>query len=89
MKPPHGPLRQQDANAHPLILGIAAYCLALAGSVDEARNYLATIRTRRPKYAVADFLDAFRFDADGVAMIRDAAARIEKGAGRRQHRKAT
>jgi len=77
------------ANAHPHILGIAAYCLALAGSLDQARDYLATIRKRQPNYAVTDFLDAFRFDADGAAMIRAAAARIEKGAGARQHRKGT
>ena len=47
------------------------------------------IRKRQPNYAVTDFLDAFRFDADGAAMIRAAAARIEKGAGARQHRKGT
>jgi DNA-binding SARP family transcriptional activator len=71
------------ANAHPLILGIAAYCLALADSVDEARAYVATIRKSRPNYGVADFLGAFRFDADGAGLIREGANRIEKADDRK------
>ena len=66
------------ANAHPHILAIAAYGLALAGSLDEAREYMATIRKGRPDYGIADFLGAFRFDEAGEKLFRDGAARIEK-----------
>lgn len=55
-------------NAHPHILAIAAYSLALAGSLDEARAYATTIRRMLPRYSVADFFDAFRFDPDGMAL---------------------
>jgi DNA-binding SARP family transcriptional activator len=77
------------ANAHPLILAIAAYSLALAGSPDDARAYVATIRKVRPHYCVADFLDAFRFDADGAELIRDGASRIEKADNRTSAAKRT
>jgi DNA-binding SARP family transcriptional activator/Tfp pilus assembly protein PilF len=63
-------------NAHPHILAIAAYSLALAGSLDEARAYAAAIRRTLPRYSVADFLDAFRFDPDGVALFRKGAGLI-------------
>jgi tetratricopeptide (TPR) repeat protein len=48
-------------NAHAHILGIAAYSLALAGSVDEARAQADAIRRTLPQYSVADFLAAFHF----------------------------
>ena len=57
-------------NAHPHILVIAAYSLALPGLLDEARAYATTIRRTLPRYRVADFFYAFRFDADGVALFR-------------------
>ena len=63
-------------NAHPHTHAIAAYCLALAGSLDEARKYAATVRKTLPRYSVRDFLDAFRFDANGAALFRKGAARI-------------
>jgi DNA-binding SARP family transcriptional activator/TolB-like protein len=66
-------------NAHPHIFGIAAYSLALAGSLDEARAHAAAIRRTLPGYTVADFLQAFRFDADGEARFREGAKRIGMG----------
>jgi TolB-like protein/Flp pilus assembly protein TadD len=63
-------------NAHVHILGIAAGALSLAGSLDEARNYAAAIRRVLPHYDVADFLSAFRFDAEGAALFREGAKRI-------------
>ena len=63
-------------NAHPHILAIAAYTLALAGSLDEARMYAAAIGKTLPRYRVADFLGAFRFDPKGAAHFRKGAERI-------------
>ena len=63
-------------NAHPHILAIAAYCLALAGRLDEARALLAAIRRTRPDYRVDDFLAAFQFEPDAAALFRKAAKRI-------------
>ena len=63
-------------NAHAHILAIAAYCLALAGSLDEARAYVAAIHKTLPRYRVADFLRAFRFDPHGAALFRKGARRI-------------
>jgi DNA-binding SARP family transcriptional activator len=63
-------------NAHAHILAIAAYTLALAGSLDEARNYAAAIRRTLPRYGIADFLGAFRFDEEGAALFRKGARRV-------------
>jgi hypothetical protein len=63
-------------NAFPHIRAIAAYSLALAGSLDEARTYAAAVRKAVPGYGVADFLAAFRFDAQGAALFRKGAQRI-------------
>jgi hypothetical protein len=63
-------------NAHPHILAIAAYSLALAGSLDQAREYAAAIRKAIPRYSLANFLAAFRFDPPGVELFRRGAARI-------------
>jgi DNA-binding SARP family transcriptional activator/Flp pilus assembly protein TadD len=63
-------------NAHPHILAIAAYSLALAGSLDEARTHAAAVHRSFPGYSVADFLAALRFDADGAALFREGAKRI-------------
>ena len=63
-------------NAHPHILAIAACSLALAGSLDEARGYAAAIHRTLPRYSVADFLAAFRFDPQGAALFREGAERI-------------
>jgi hypothetical protein len=63
-------------NAHAHILGIAAYSLALAGRLDEARAHLATIHKSLPGYGVADFLAAFQFPPEAAALFRKAAKRI-------------
>lgn len=63
-------------NAHAHILGIAAYSLALAGSLEEARAQAAAIRKVAPHYNIADFLSAFRFDPQGAALFRQGAERI-------------
>lgn len=63
-------------NAHAHILGIAAYSLALAGSLDEARTHAAAIRKAIPHYNVDDFLAAFRFDPQGAALFRQGAKHI-------------
>jgi TolB-like protein/Flp pilus assembly protein TadD len=63
-------------NAHAHILAIAAYSLALAGSLDEARSYVAAIHKTRARYSVDDFLRAFRFEPNGAALFRKGAKRI-------------
>ena len=63
-------------NAHSHILAIAAYSLALAGSLGEARACAAAIHRTLPRYRVADFLAAFRFDPQGAALFRQAAKSI-------------
>jgi tetratricopeptide (TPR) repeat protein len=60
-------------NAFPHIRAIAAYCLALAGSLDEAHAYAAAVRRVVPRYSVDDFLGAFRFDPEGAALFRKGA----------------
>ena len=63
-------------NAHPHILGIAAFSLALAGSLEQARAWAAALRRAHPGYGIADFLKAFRFDANGAALFRKGAKRL-------------
>ena len=63
-------------NAHAHVQAIAAYCLALAGRLDDARAYMATIRKAVPHYRVDDFLAAFHFEAEGAALFRKGAKRI-------------
>lgn len=63
-------------NAHVHILGIAGHCLALAGRDDDAQRIMATIRASVPGYGVDDFLGAFRFDAEGTALIRRVAPQL-------------
>jgi DNA-binding SARP family transcriptional activator/TolB-like protein len=63
-------------NAFPHIRAIAAYSLALAGALDEARGYAAAVREALPEYGIADFLRAFRFDLQGEALFRKGAKRI-------------
>ena len=57
-------------NAHAHVLGIAAYSLALAGRVEEARTHFAEIRKRIPGYRIDDFLTAMQFAPDGAALFR-------------------
>jgi len=63
-------------NAFAHIRAIAAYSLALAGAIDEARTYAAAVRRALPQYGIADFLRAFRFDPQGEALFRKGAARV-------------
>lgn len=63
-------------NAHAHVLAIAAYSLALAGRIDEARAYLATIHRALPGYRIGDFLTAMRFHPDAAALFRKGANRI-------------
>jgi DNA-binding SARP family transcriptional activator len=63
-------------NAHAHILAIAAYCLALAGRLDEARAHMQAIRKTLPGYSVDDFLTAMQFAPEGAALFREAARRI-------------
>lgn len=63
-------------NAHVHILGIAGHCLALAGRHDDAQRIMASIRASVPGYGIDDFLGAFRFDAEGTALIRRVAPQL-------------
>ncbi len=63
-------------NAHVHILAIAAYSLALAGRLDEARAQFSAVRTTVPRYGVEDFLTAMQFSADDQAVFRQAARRL-------------
>ena len=63
-------------NAHVHILGIAMHCLALAGRDGEARQFAAAIQRAQPGYGVEDHLAAFRYSADGEALVRRAVGRI-------------
>jgi DNA-binding SARP family transcriptional activator len=63
-------------NAHEHIRAIAAFCLALANRGEEARTLVASIRKTRPNYRVDDFLAAFQFEPDAVALYRKGAKRI-------------
>jgi DNA-binding SARP family transcriptional activator/Tfp pilus assembly protein PilF len=63
-------------NAHAHILAIAAYGLALAGRLDEARSHMAAIHMRLPGYRVDDFLTAMRFAPEDAALFREGEKRI-------------
>lgn len=63
-------------NAHAHILAIAAYCLALAGRLEEARAQMAAIRKRIPGYRVDDFLTAMQFAPESAELFRQGARRI-------------
>jgi DNA-binding SARP family transcriptional activator/uncharacterized protein YukE len=57
-------------NAFPHIHAIAACCLALAGSLEQARAHVAAVRHTSPRYCLADFFTAFPFDGDGQTLFR-------------------
>jgi TolB-like protein/Flp pilus assembly protein TadD len=63
-------------NAFAHILAIAAFSLALAGRLDEARGYLASIRNTLPHYGIEDFLTAMRFESDGGSLFREGAKKL-------------
>jgi TolB-like protein len=63
-------------NAHAHIRAIAAYGLALAGRLDEARSYMAAVHKTLPAYCVDDFLTAMQFAPEDAALFRKGAKRI-------------
>ncbi len=63
-------------NAHPNIHAIAAYSLALAGRIGEAREIAAAIRKSLPQYCVDDFLTSFHFGPDDAKLFRHSARQI-------------
>jgi DNA-binding SARP family transcriptional activator len=60
-------------NAFPHIHAIAAYTLALAGSLDQARSHAAVLRSTAPSYDLAEFFTAFPFASEGEALFRKGA----------------
>jgi DNA-binding SARP family transcriptional activator/TolB-like protein len=60
-------------NAFPHMHAIAACCLALAGSLEQARAHVAAVRHTSPHYRMADFFTAFPFDGDGQTLFRNGA----------------
>jgi DNA-binding SARP family transcriptional activator/TolB-like protein len=60
-------------NAFPHIHAIAACCLALAGSLEQARAHVAAVRHTSPHYCLANFFAAFPFDGDGQTLFRKGA----------------
>ena len=66
-------------NAHVHIQAIAAHCLVAAGRIDEGQSFIHVIRKSAPRYTLADFLAAFRFDEPAVAAIRRSAAIVGFG----------
>ena len=63
-------------NAHPHILGLAAFSLALAGSMDEAQTHADALHRLLPKYNISDFLEAFRLDPQGAECFRQGAQQL-------------
>ena len=57
-------------NVFPHIHAIAACCLALAESLEQARAHVAAVRNTSPLYRLADFFTAFPFDRDVQTRIR-------------------
>ncbi len=69
-------------NAHPHVRAAAAYTLALAGSLNEARACMAGIHKTLPHYSVTDFLKAFQYDEHGAALFRKGAELLTGRAGK-------
>jgi TolB-like protein/DNA-binding SARP family transcriptional activator/uncharacterized protein YukE len=63
-------------NAHAQVQAIAAFSLALAGRIEEARAFLARIRAALPSYRIEDFLNAMQFTPEGERLFREADKRI-------------
>jgi DNA-binding SARP family transcriptional activator/TolB-like protein len=66
-------------NAHAQILAIAAFSLALAGRLEEARGHLEAIRTTLPHYRIDDFLAAMQFGPEDARLFREGARRLGIG----------
>jgi hypothetical protein len=69
-------------NAHPHVRAAAAYTLALAGLLNEARACVAEIHKIQPNYSVADFLNAFQYDEHGAALFRRGAKLLSAPIGK-------
>jgi DNA-binding SARP family transcriptional activator/TolB-like protein len=63
-------------NAHATIQAIAAYCLALAGRIEDGRVCAAAVRRTLPAYGFEDFRTTFQFPADVESLFRQGARRI-------------
>ncbi len=63
-------------NAHAHIFAIAAFSLALAGAIEEARAHAAGTRRILPGYTLGHFRKAFRLDRAGDARFAEGARRI-------------
>jgi len=57
-------------NAFAHMQAIAACCLALAGSLEQARAHVVAVRRTSARYTLKDFFTAFPFGADGEALFR-------------------
>jgi hypothetical protein len=57
-------------NAFHHIHAIAACCLALAGSLEQARVHAAAVRHTSPHYRMEDFFTAFPFEGDDQTLFR-------------------
>lgn len=66
-------------NAHAHIFAIAAYSLVLAGRLEEARQHLAEIHKKQPRYSVENLLSSMKFDEGMAQIIRKAAKCIGDG----------
>src|SRR5262249_40523149 len=63
-------------HAHAHIMAVAAFSLALAGPLDEARAHIAAVHKTLPHYGIRDFLAAMQFTPEGEALFRESAKRI-------------
>lgn len=63
-------------NAFPHIHAIAAYSLALAGLMDQARLHAAAARRTTPGYGISEFLLTFPFEPRGEELFRKGAKLI-------------
>jgi tetratricopeptide (TPR) repeat protein len=63
-------------NAHPHVLAIAAYSLALADRLDAASAHLASIHKMLPRYCIDDFLMAMQMEPGAADLFRAGARRL-------------
>jgi DNA-binding SARP family transcriptional activator/Flp pilus assembly protein TadD len=63
-------------NAHAHVVASAAFSLALAGRLDEARACMASVHKTLPRYRVDDFLAAMRLAPEGEKLFREGARLI-------------
>ena len=66
-------------NAHAHLQAIAAYSLALAGRLNEARAHMTAIHKTIARYDIDGFLAAFQFGPEIEARFREGAKRIAAG----------